>query len=79
MRGPSRGLLRDCTTSPINRFAALLQITHLAVPLARSVERVLVDAGVDMSSSAALLVLVQGEGDGAGQPLAVTGTRRRLL
>ena len=22
--GPSRGLLRDCTTSPINRFAALL-------------------------------------------------------
>ena len=21
--GPSRGLLRDCTTSPINRFAAL--------------------------------------------------------
>ena len=21
---PSRGLLRDCTTSPINRFAALL-------------------------------------------------------
>ena len=25
--GPSRGLLRDCTTSPINRFAALLP-TH---------------------------------------------------
>ena len=24
--GPSRGLLRDCTTSPINRFAALLKI-----------------------------------------------------
>ena len=23
--GPSRGLLRDCTTSPINRFAALLE------------------------------------------------------
>merc|ERR1712242_434207 len=22
--GPNRGLLRDCTTSPINRFAALL-------------------------------------------------------
>ena len=22
--GPSRGLLRDCTTSPINRFAALV-------------------------------------------------------
>ena len=22
--GPSRGLLRDCTTSPINRFAALI-------------------------------------------------------
>ena len=38
-------------------------------------ERVLVDAGVHMSSSAALLVLVQGEGDGAGQSFAVTGTR----
>ena len=25
--GPSRGLLRDCTTSPINRFAALV-IVH---------------------------------------------------
>ena len=25
-RGPSRGLLRDCTTSPINRFAALVTI-----------------------------------------------------
>ena len=24
--GPSRGLLRDCTTSPINRFAALVTI-----------------------------------------------------
>ena len=24
--GPSRGLLCDCTTSPINRFAALLSI-----------------------------------------------------
>ena len=24
--GPSRGLLRDCTTSPINRFAALFTI-----------------------------------------------------
>ena len=24
--GPSRGLLSDCTTSPINRFAALGQI-----------------------------------------------------
>ena len=23
--GPSRGLLRDCTTSPINRFAALAE------------------------------------------------------
>ena len=23
--GPSRGLLRDCTTSPINRFAALIK------------------------------------------------------
>ena len=23
-RGPSRGLLRDCTTSPITRFAALI-------------------------------------------------------
>ena len=27
--GPSRGLLRDCTTSPINRFAAL--VTSLLV------------------------------------------------
>ena len=25
---PSRGLLRDCTTSPINRFAALEQTVH---------------------------------------------------
>ena len=25
----SRGLLRDCTTSPINRFAALLQTLNL--------------------------------------------------
>ena len=24
VEGPSRGLLRDCTTSPINRFAALV-------------------------------------------------------
>ena len=23
--GPSRGLLRDCTTSPMDRFAALIQ------------------------------------------------------
>ena len=28
--GPSRGLLRDCTISPINRFAALL-VTNLVV------------------------------------------------
>ena len=27
--GPSRGLLRDCTTSPINRFAALVLVTRL--------------------------------------------------
>ena len=27
--GPSRGLLRDCTTSPINRFAALIISLHL--------------------------------------------------
>ena len=52
--------------------------THLAIPLARSVERILVDAGVHMSSSAPLLVPVQGEGDGAGQSFAVTGTRRRV-
>ena len=26
--GPSRGLLRDCTTSPINRFAALVNTLH---------------------------------------------------
>ena len=30
-QGPSRGLLRDCTTSPINRFAALI----LTLPLFR--------------------------------------------
>ena len=42
-------------------------------------ERVLVDAGVHMSSSASLLLLVQSEGDGAGQSLAVTATRSRVL
>ena len=30
-RGPSRGLLRDCTTSPINRFAALIRTQHSTV------------------------------------------------
>ena len=29
--GPSRGLLRDCTTSPINRFAALVQTDGLTL------------------------------------------------
>ena len=28
--GPSGGLLRDCTTSPINRFAALINIKYSA-------------------------------------------------
>ena len=28
--GPSRGLLRDCTTSPINRFAALIRVSASA-------------------------------------------------
>ena len=28
-KGPSRVLLRDCTTSPINRFAALVSTAHL--------------------------------------------------
>ena len=30
--GPSRGLLRDCTTSPINRFAALVLSSAPASP-----------------------------------------------
>ena len=30
--GPSRGLLRDCTTSPINRFAALNWIIYIDAP-----------------------------------------------
>ena len=29
---PSRGLLRDCTTSPINRFAALVRIFSVVTP-----------------------------------------------
>ena len=36
--GPSRGLLRDCTTSPINRFVALLDINckRLILPFRRT-------------------------------------------
>ena len=30
--GPSRGLLRDCTTSPINQFAALILDERLYFP-----------------------------------------------
>ena len=48
--GPSRGLLRDCTTSPINRFAALLNIwlyiiniTHPPLGLLLLVRRVHAD------------------------------------
>ena len=32
LEGPSRGLLRDCTTLPINRFAALGSIAPPAPP-----------------------------------------------
>ena len=33
----SRGLLHDCTTSPINRFAALVLCNHLTVIIPRVV------------------------------------------
>ena len=37
--GPSRGLLRDCTTSPINRFAALFVSVHFSTNIeAESIE-----------------------------------------
>ena len=29
---PSRGLLRDCTTSPINRYVALIISCHIVLP-----------------------------------------------
>ena len=59
--GPSRGLLRNCTTSPINRFAALiytLQPTELRVPTAwryqtGDPEDTTLEAGVAVSISPA--------------------------
>ena len=45
--GPSRGLLRDCTTSPINRFAALV----IRVTIARAQGAVLRSPGPDIQST----------------------------
>ena len=45
--GPSRGLLRDCTPSPINRFAALiLSVSITFLGLMRSEARISCSAGV---------------------------------
>ena len=39
--GPSRGLLRDCTTSPINRFAALFDTPLMPLNAIPAISRVL--------------------------------------
>ena len=68
--GPSRGPLRDCTTSPINRFAALIYTGHVAgVPAGGDVLRQQDGEGVAAVQDQRLLraPVVRGQ----GWPLAV--------
>ena len=54
--GPSRGLVRDCTTSPINLFAALVKILFLGQGKMKmfSTERSIVNTDTGESVAAAL-------------------------